>query len=105
DRRCRCALARLSHSPHRHAGDAAAGMGGNCRGAPVAHAVNYFASQPRISPPRFAMVCTLTYQRPAMRSAACASVSVAEPLAGLMGLLAIRIATGAFLPTSAGPWK
>ena len=42
----------------------------------------------------------LMYMRPAIRSAACPSVSVAFPLAGLVGLLPIGITTPAFLPGS-----
>src|SRR5215204_2444044 len=45
------------------------------------------------------------YMRPAIRSAAWASVSVADPLAGLVGLLPIGMTTPAFLPASAGAWK
>src|SRR5437868_10360809 len=40
-----------------------------------------------------------------MRSAACASVSVALPSTGLAVALGIATATPAFLPASAGPWK
>src|ERR1700753_1050904 len=47
----------------------------------------------------------LMYQRPACRSAAWASVNVAEPLAGLVGLVPIMRATGAFAPGAAGPWE
>src|ERR1700683_108798 len=65
---------------------------------------NYFISWPRTSPPLLASVWTLTYQLPAIRSAAWASVSVAEPSNGLvLGLIAT--ATPAFLPGAAGPWK
>src|SRR5207302_10906555 len=64
---------------------------------------DYFVTWPRISPPRWSAVWTLAYHFPAMRSAACASVRVAEPFAGLVGLLPIRTATPAFLPGSAGP--
>src|SRR5262249_10822131 len=61
-------------------------------------------SWPRISPPGGAAVWTLTYQRPASRSAACASVRLAEFSNGLV-LGVIGTATPAFLPGSAGPWK
>src|SRR5581483_11599716 len=40
---------------------------------------NYLVSCPRISPALFVAVCTFTYHLPASISAACASVSVAEP--------------------------
>src|ERR1700680_1244665 len=63
-----------------------------------------FTSWPRSSPPGLPAVWTLTYQRPARRSAAWASVSVAAPVNGL-ALGVIGIATPPFLPASAGPWK
>src|ERR1700676_2245376 len=47
----------------------------------------------------------LMYQRPPCRSSAWASVNVAVPLAGLVGLVAIISATPAFAPAAAGPWK
>ena len=53
-------------------------------------------------------MCRLTYHWPAIRSEAWASVSVAYPLNGLANgcpLVEIQIATPAFLPGSAGPWK
>src|ERR1700728_649876 len=66
---------------------------------------NYiFVSWPRTSPPLLASVWMLTYQLPAVRSAAWASVSVADPSNGL-ALDLIGTATPAFLPAAAGPWK
>src|SRR6516164_631455 len=65
---------------------------------------DHFITWPRISPPLWASVWMLTYHLPAMRSAAWASVRSAEPWNGLE-LAVIGMATPAFLPGSAGPWK
>ena len=65
----------------------------------------YFAciTWPRISPPLLAAVCTFTYRLPASRSFICASVSVAVPCTGLVGLgPPIGTATPAFLPVPPG---
>src|SRR5262245_595264 len=66
---------------------------------------DYFVTWPLISPGRLAAVWMLTYQRPAVRSAAWASVKVAEPLAGLVGLVPISTARPDVLSGSAGTWK
>lgn len=58
---------------------------------------------PRISPPGFWAVWMLTYHLPAMRSATCAAVKVAEPSAGL-ATLGNGTTTPAFAPGIAGPW-
>ena len=64
----------------------------------------YFAgiTWPRISPLLCSAVCTLTYNFPLCRAAACASVSFAEPSMGLAGFSNL-ITTAASLPGSAGP--
>src|SRR6185312_6434328 len=68
---------------------------------------DYFLTWPRISPALLASVWILKYQRPAIRSAACASVSALEPSNGLLavGPWNTGTTTPAFLPGSAGPWK
>src|SRR4029077_8960029 len=60
---------------------------------------------PRSSPPLFAAVWTFAYHLPASRSAICASVSVTEPVTGLVGFVPIGTATRALAPGAAGPWK
>ena len=58
---------------------------------------------PRISPGGFLAVCKLTYQRPAVKSPACALVKVALPRIGLDRSPVNGTATPAFAPAAAGP--
>src|ERR1700681_1766443 len=64
-----------------------------------------FITCPRSSPSLCAAVWTLKYQRPAWRSVAWRSVSVALPLIGLARLPESGTTGGAFAPAAAGPWK